>query len=263
MKNLKILTIFILLTGFLFLSCESNDSPIVQGTSNLKASSKVLVEFFTNTSCVYCPPPGHFLDAVDSLHGITINDTNVVIIKYHTDLFPNDPFHIYNAPDNLARENYYEAGFFNPLGFMMGAMMPSFSQQTWTNTLNQRLSQKNSFSISATNNYNASTRTGEISITVGQLSGSAVSDLKLHVAITESQLFYNAPNGETYHQNTLRDLITPGDGESISITPGTSQTYVMQYSVPTPLVDDNCGIVIFVQSHSSKEVLGTEKLRVK
>lgn len=257
------LYIIILLAAGVFLSCESNDNPVIKGTSDVKASSKVLVEFFTNHTCVNCPVPGHYLDEIDSLQGITLNDTNVIIIRVHTTVTSlNDPFYLYNTVDNLARSNYYGALLFNPYTVLNGVLLPPFNASTWTNLIESKLKLKNDFGINIVNNYDSLAGTGTLTITVGQVSGTAVSDLKLHAILTESNLYYEAPNGEDWHQNTMRKLFTGTDGMSISVQPGQSGTYEVSYAIPSGVVAKNCDIVVFVQSESAKTVMGVEKVKL-
>jgi len=256
------LIIIVFFTSIFFLSCESNDNPIVQGTSNLKPNSKILIEYFTNITCVNCPQVSHYLVNIDSLTGTTINDTNVVILAVHSYLNTIDPFYQFNSADNTARTDYYSAGLYNPINFIMGTLMPSFNSSSWTNIINQRLSQKNTFVVNTTNVYDSTTKSGTLNITVGQLSGVEVEDLKMHVAITESNILFNAPNGEKIHHNILRKLATPSEGESIHIEPGQSDTFIQNYTVPNGVNQKNCKIIIFVQSQSSKVVFGVDKLKI-
>ena len=264
---MKLNKIFILIItaiiSFLSFSCESNDGIIPQGTSNLTSKSKTLVEFFTNTSCIGCPVAGHYLNRINDLEGVTINDTNVVILTVHTTMFPNDPFHLFNTTDNLSRQQYYNAGSFNPVAYSNGSIMPiPFDQNGWTSQINQYLSILNSFGINATNAFDTASRTGTLNLTIGQFSGTQINDLKLLIAVTESNLYYNAPNGETEFNNIMRALITPGSGQSINVIPGQSINLIKDYTIDSRLILANCKLVIFVQSLSSKEVFGVESIRL-
>lgn len=251
------------IVSFITFSCESNDGIIPQGTSNLTSKSKVLVEFFTNTSCVGCPVAGSYLDRITNLQGVTINDTNVVILTVHTTMFPNDPFHLFNTTDNLCRQQYYNAGSFNPVAYTNGSIMPiPFDQNGWTSQINQYLNTLNSFGINVTNTFDTTSRTGTLNLTIGQFSGNQINDLKLLIAVTESNLHYNAPNGETEFHNVMRALITPGSGQNINVNPGQSINVNKDYTIDNRLVLANCKIVIFVQSLSSKEVFGVESVKL-
>ena len=250
--------------GFLlsFYSCESNDGIIIQRTFDLKSQSKVLIELFTNTSCIPCVQSNLYLDGINNLSGVTINDTNVIIIRIHTTLFPNDPFYEFNSADNFARQSYYVfPAFANPKGYLMGidSSLGNFNQTIWTNEINSRLAKTNSFAINLTITYDSLTRNGTLDYVIGQLTGAQVNDLVLHIAVTEDHLFYNAPNGETEFENTLRDLITPGVGENISISPGQSSNFSKNFTLMNGIDHKHADIIIFVQSLSSKEIFAVEK----
>lgn len=253
----------ILLFSFVIYSCESNDGPIPKGTGDLKSNSKTLIEFFTNTSCIGCPVAGHYLDRINNLEGVTINDTNVVIIRVHTSLFPNDPFHNFNTVDNLARQTYYGAGAFNPIGFANGSMLPvPFDENGWTSQINMKLNQKSNFGLNLTNTLDTITRNGIITIQVGQFTGQPLNDLVLHIALTEGDLYYNAPNGETHFFNVLRDLITPCSGESISVIPGQSTIINKEYTLDPRVIIKNCELIVFVQCVPTKQVLVVDKVKL-
>jgi hypothetical protein len=243
-------------------SCESNDSPLVVSPSNLTATNKVLVELFTNTSCIPCVPTNQFLDNVFDLQGITINDTNVIIIRYHTALYPNDPFYLYNVSGNDTRISYYNSTSSNPRGFLRGTFMGQYNSGTWTNLINERLATNSSYGIGAINTYNASNRTGTLDITVGQLSGNAESDIVLHVALTEDSLAFNGQNGETLFENVLRNFITPAGGEAFSISPGLGANFVLNYDVNSIVNTHHANFIIFVQKVSTREVFVVEKYSV-
>lgn len=253
--------LIIFISSIFFFSCESNDGVIPKGTSDLKAKSKTLIEFFTNTSCIGCPVAGHYLDRINNLEGVTINDTNVIIIRVHTSLFPNDPFHNFNTLDNLARQTYYGAGVFNPMGFANGSMLPvPFDENGWTTQINMKLNQKSDFGLNLTNTLDTITRNGILSIQIGQFSGVQINDLVLHIALTEGDLYYNAPNGETHFFNVLRDLITPSSGESITVIPGQSTIINKEYTIDDRVIIRNCELIVFVQRLSTKQVLVVDKI---
>jgi hypothetical protein len=229
--------------------------------SSISPTKKILVELFTNTSCVPCVDVNHYLDGIHERLGITSNDADVIIIRSHTTLFSGDPFYEYNPVDNAARMNYYNAASFNPRSFLLGSNLGPFST-SWTNNLNQRLNNFRTFAIAIENNYNASNRTGNVSLKVKQESGNNVSDLVLHVAVVENNISYNAPNGETRFNNTLRDLVTPPDGQPINITAGQTNTYDLNYSIDIIINEIETDIIVFVQSVSTKEVFAVEKIKV-
>lgn len=264
MKCLKN-SLLILIAGVLISSCESNDSPVINSNTppvNVP-TNKVLVELFTNTSCIPCVQANQFLDAIDNLEGVTNNDTNVIIIRYHTTLFSGDPFYLYNTTDNNARMSYYpNSAIVNPFTFLLGVFMGNYSSSPWTNKINEKLGETRPFGVTLANNYNSTSRSGTIDIAINQFSGNSISDLVYHAVLIENNIQYAAPNGETHFNNTLRDLITPPAGQSFTINSGQTGNFNLNYSVDSEINQNNAYIVVFVQRVSTKEVLGVNRVKL-
>ena len=260
--SFKYFSLVMLLLSLLIYGCESNDNPLNHSSNNLKAANNVLVILFTNTSCINCPFPGGYLDLVDSLKGVTINDTNVVIIRVHSNLFANDPFYNFNKTDNDAMVNYYHGGDFNPLGFMNGQYLPNYNYNIWTDSLNNALSKKSSFAIQDTNVFDTTSKNGIWNLTIGQISGTAVSDLKMYIVITEGHLYYTATNGERWFENTFRSFVTPSTGIDISLSPGQSINLIENYSVPAGVIAANSQIIVYLQSVSSGQIYAVSERKI-
>jgi hypothetical protein len=243
-------------------SCEDNlDSPVNVNPA-IKANSKVLVELFSNVMCVACVQSANYCDDISYLRGVTINDTNVIIINIHSSLFQGDPFYSFNSGMNTAREDYYNV-LFNPAGYTMGSIMTApFSAGQWTNQINQRLNRTNEVSLSLVNIIDTSTRTGILQITAGLTGGQVYNDLKLYAAVTENNLYFNAPNGKTNYNNILRQMLTDFNGEAITINPGQPANLLMEYTVDERIIQKNARIVVFVQSNSTKEIISAEKIKI-
>ena len=245
----------------MFYSCESNDNPVIQNISNKTSKSKVLFEFFTAVNCPNCPPPGHFLDLIDSLKGISINDTNVVIIRYHSNYNGYDPYYLFNPAGSAARHNYYNY-LWNPAGTLMGTNLPNYDQSVWLNNINSALEKKGLVEIGMINTYDSSSRIGTVNISLRQSSTSPDSDLKLFVVITENELSYTGTNGEKVHQNTYRQMLTDNAGDGISLQPGVLENVNKAYTLKAGIIPANAHIVVFVQSQNGKTVYGVERIKL-
>jgi hypothetical protein len=256
----------LLICGIIFYSCESNDNPVINNPTppvNVP-ENKVLVELFTNTSCIPCVDANQFLDAVNNLEGVTNNDTNVIIIRYHTTLFAGDPFYLYNTTDNNARMSYYpNSAIVNPRTFLLGIFMGNFASATWINKINQQLGEERSFGVGLTKSYDTVSRSGSINIAINQFSGGAYSDLVYHAALIENGIQSAAPNGETQFENTMRDLITPPDGQPFTINSGQTSNFSNSFNIPGEINQNKTDIIVFVQRVSTKEILGVEKIKVR
>ncbi|MBN8570584.1 MAG: Omp28-related outer membrane protein [Ignavibacteria bacterium] len=257
MKLKSILPLIILVLSVFLYSCESNDAPVAY--SNISGSTnKVLVELFTNTSCIPCVAANQYLDAV--------TNPNVIIIRWHTTLYPNDPFYEYNTLDNGTRQTYYNAANANPKGFLLGTFMGNFSGggNTWTEALNAQLNASRSMGVSLTKTYDTTARTGNLNITINQNSGDAVSDLVYHVALTEDGIAYTANNGERNFDQVLRDLLTSPNGDAINITAGqTVNLAPMSFSIPASIDDKHASLIVFTQSAGSKRIYGVDIVKLR
>lgn len=229
-------------------------------------TNKVLVEIFTNTSCIPCVEANVYLDEIYNLSGVTNNDTNVIILRIHTTLFAGDPFYLYNTTDNNARMAFYpNSAIVNPRTFLLGTFMGNYNSSVWTSKINEKLSETRTYAIKLTNTYNTVSRSGNVSIKIKQISGAVVNDLVYQVAVAENEIPYNAPNGETHFENTFRDFITPPTGQPFTISPGETNIYNQNYSIDSQINQNNTDLVVFVQrnNNAGKEVLAVEKVSLK
>lgn len=232
---------------------------------SINPNNKVVVELFTNTSCIPCVEANTYLDEIFNLQGVTSNDANVVIIRYHTTLFAGDPFYLYNTPDQNTRMAYYpNSAVVNPRTFLQGVYIGAFSAATWTNKLNEKLAETRTYAIKLTNTYDSVSRNGNLDIKIKQISGAVLNDLVYHIVLSENYIQYVAPNGETHFDNTFRDFITPASGQAFTISPGQTNSYSNNaYSLSSEINQNNADITVFVQSTSTREVFATEIVKVK
>lgn len=253
-------------------TADSTDWSIVYGFAvsleSINPTTKVLVELFTNTSCIPCVEANQYLDGINSNLGVTINDPNVLILRVHTTLYAGDPFYLYNTTDNNARMMVYPGTpTSNPRGYLLGAFMNNYSSSAWTNVLNQKLAETRSFAVNLNNVYDSVSRNGNITVKIKQVSGPTYNDLVYHVALSESEIQYNAPNGETEFENTFRDLITPPSGQTMNIATGQTNSYDHSYSVDSAIDQDHAYITVFAQRTTAvsgiREVLGVERVKIK
>jgi hypothetical protein len=85
-------------------------------------------------------------------------------------------------------------------------------------------------------------------IATGQIT---YSNLKLRIAVTENHLYY----GGSYHENVFRDM-TPGtSGISFTISQGDTSNFNHDFSLNSQLDENDCEIVVFVQSDNGRRIL--------
>lgn len=240
-------------------------TPVSNFTTNTvlpTPNGKVLIELFTNTSCIPCVPANQYLDNIFFLQGVTNNDANVEIIRVHTTLFAGDPFYLFNPEVNNARQTYYNAANSNPRGYLLGAFMGAFNSSNWTSLINGKLGTANDYAFTIGHNYNSASNTGTLNVQAFQLSGATINDLRLFVAVIENELYYNAPNGETEFDNTLRDMLTSPNGDAISLSSGQSVSRTFNYNLRAGINSNHAQLVIFLQNYANREVFAVETIDV-
>jgi hypothetical protein len=128
------------------------------------------------------------------------------------------------------------------------------------------------------NSYNDTTRQGTITAKIkntGTTTDSSAVSGKLYFALTETGIFFTAPNGVGMHNQTMLDIFPNANGVAISLPSKDSteqtQTYTIKDSFPLnppqntkyhKIPPESCQVVVFVQNPSSKEVLQAAKLWV-
>lgn len=253
----------ITILAVIFISCESNDNPQNSVYIPQPVNKKVLVEYFSNSNCQPCiAAHNYFIAPVGEAAGQTINDTSVIFISWQFK-YPNINDSIYwaNPVQNAYRANYYQV-LGAPNGQLDGNYMGNFSQTDWTNQVNTEFKTTKFLNISLSNSYDTISRNGTISANVQTLSAPQISDNVIHFVLTESNVMYvTAPNGITKLDDCMRLMITDTTGVPITLSGTISRTE--NYNVNTKYKDVNCQIVVFVQSQSTKQIFGVEKIKIR
>lgn len=259
MKYLKfIVLVFIAL---FFISCESNDNAVNSVYIPRPVNKKVLVEFFTNAGCNPCIVAHNYLDQIYYNSGVTINDTSVIVISYHTKYpYILDSLYRANIPHNQGRCDYYGVNF-TPQARLNGVTMGQFSSSNWTAQINSEFNTVKYLNFSLTNNYDEQSSSGTVTAIISLANPLPASNNVIHFVIIENNVNYvTAPNGITKPNDVMRTLITGVDGEPISI--GQSNSVSKNYSINPNWNPDECYIIVFIQNPDSKQVFGVEKIKV-
>jgi hypothetical protein len=175
----------------------------------------------------------------------------LAVIRYHQ--YTTDPYYQYNPSENSIRNGYYgEPG--RPHLFTDGVSATT-NFHAWGMYILARMGIESNLEIRINGAYNQVTREANLELTVTATGEITQPNLRLHVALTESDLHYA---GHTQNQ-VMRDMIPDAEGESFAISNGQTLHFNRSFTVDGLLVDENCEIVVFVQSYSSKEVLQSAK----
>jgi hypothetical protein len=138
----------------------------------------------------------------------------------------------------------------------------SYNTAIWGSLMSGRISTPSPLTIELTGSFDENARIGTVTATIYAESDPGATNLKLRIALTESDIYFAAPNGSTIHNQTFRDMIPSASGESITISQGETVELTYDFSTPLPLVTDNCELVVFVQSDQTHEIIQGAKVEV-
>ena len=200
-----------------------------------------LVERFTNTSCSPCVPAGILTNSMANYYG-----PQAAILEIHTN-WPgsSDPFYLYNTTDTYARWFHYSVSSV-PTLCVDGKKLGSWS--TMPSAITERLAPTRT---PAPISFDVTTSGSNIEIDV-HTHNSTSGSYKLFAAITQSNNAYSAPNGETIHNNVLRDLLPNTSGQTISLGSVGTQHFSFPFTWDGgTYVTEDMKIVTWVQDMSA------------
>ena len=262
MRLIKYLAFLIIPVIAVMHGCESNDKVTNSVCIPQPVNRKVLVEFFTNSGCIPCVAAHSYLDGITANTCTTINHTSVIIISVHTKYpYILDSLYRANISQNDARANYYGVQS-TPFASLDGVNMGQFSSVDWSSQIDTSFRKAIKYlNITLSNNFNPNTDSGTVTANLDLLSPIPASDNVIHIIITESNIPYiTAPNGVKYPDDVMRYMITGSGGEDITI--GNSNVVTKPYGLNAKWNKDECYITVFVQSKSTKQVFGVERIKV-
>jgi hypothetical protein len=108
--------------------------------------------------------------------------------------------------------------------------------------------------INLSGTYDNEARTGNLHMAITAIDDAYYEQLHVRIALTESQLYYQAPNGSVWHHQTMRDMLPNPNGTSIELEYGQTVQLDQAFTVPAALNEDNCELVVWLQSDYIKEV---------
>lgn len=237
---------FLMLPIFFFLSLS------------LVAQKKTsLVEHFTNSRCPICAVnnPGFYAR-------YNKYKEDVIHISYHPSIPYNDCiFYLANKEGNGARQSLYEL-IGTPTAFLNGkkgaGSLPSDAE--YQNAISQKATYDLTINSASPDKVNLTITTLE------NLPNGA--SLRLFVALSENEVSYNAPNGETKHFNVFRKFL--GDqnyGIVVNFSAGSTANSAKSLSLGAinyPGVNDwsKFSIIAFINPDGEKDILQATKQTV-
>ncbi len=265
MRKITNVSVLPILFSLVFMmGCESNDSVTSSIYIPQDVNRKVLFEFFSNHRCEPCIQPHRsFLEPLEIAAGITINDTAVVLVSFQF-RYPGQDDSIYraNVLHNDARASYYSVGG-APAGYSDGSYMGQYSYTLWSDQLGNAMNSTKYIDIRMTNDFNSAIDSGTVTAYVQTLVQPPANDNVIHVIVTEDHVPYvTASNGITMYGAVMRYMETGTGGAQIKLVLGQTVNFSVPYGIRNTWKVDDCNIVIFVQSTSTKQVYGVEKIKV-
>lgn len=209
----------------------------------------VVAEEFTGTWCPYCPGAAR---ALDEIHGRAYD--SLVVVAYHIgDGFQNG--------DAVIRDNFYNITGY-PTSMFDGTVRAIGAQRNgtvypWYRALvSSRLDQETAILISLECTYDTVSRNGSVTATVeNEAAGSRSGTLQF--AVVENHIPHNW-QGMNKLDFVMRDMLPDANGESVSIPAGDTIIRSQDFSLAGLWVEENCKIVVFLQSATQDIYQGAE-----
>ncbi len=260
----KILLMIPLLMLSFYYGCESNDAVTSSVYIPQPVNKKILVEFFTNSYCQPCVNAHNYLDQVNAVGGVTLNDTSVIVLSYHAKSpNPADSLYQANTQQSDARFGYYGVQLTGtPNCQADGVYMGQFSSTNYTALLNAEFESTRYLNVALTNNFNG-TDSGTITADITDLVALPAGQNVIHVVITENDVPYvTAPNHVTHPDDVMRYMVTGSDGQNISLSQNQTTSVSIRYGIRSAWKKQDCFINVFVQGVDSRQVYGVERIKV-
>jgi len=185
-----------------------------------------------------------------------------VPIAYHTWFpFPDDPFYLYNPSEIRDRIGYYNIQA-APRLIVDGTIDCGNAPELWRPYVENQIPVPAPLIMSFSGYYNPDSLSGQFAVTVYAEDDPGALNLWLRIALTESGIYYQAPNGAAIHNYIFRDMIPSTEGHYIEISQGETKHYTFSFNVPQPLNAGNCALIAFIQSDQNRQILQGARIKV-
>ncbi len=215
----------------------------------------VLIEHFTNSRCAICASRNPAFYALlqnyrSEIHHLAIHPP----VPYS-----NCVFYQANPAHNSGRAAVYGING-TPRVALNGVLVPAGNPLLPAAVLEAALGKSSPIAIEVKEGGSAPTKTAEVTVRV--FDNPPAGSYKLFVAVAESTVNYNAPNGEPKHYDVFRAMLTDIDGQDIALpAPGNSVSFSFSYTHTQPngwtSHFDSLYVLAFVQEANTKAVLNS------
>ncbi len=179
-------------------------------------------------------------------------------IVYHTPFpGPLDPFYLHNPEHNDARTDFYGIPYV-PWVWADGVLYPweCIFYHMYQDVYDQRKAVPTDVSLTITGTYNPDDQQVMVSVTATTAESLPAGDYRLHIVLTEDDLEWEAPNGQTIHRHVMRRMYPDAQGTQVSFTGDLPQSarVIESFALDPQYVAAHCRLVVFLQEHDSHEV---------
>lgn len=219
---------------------------------SLASGRNVLVEVFTNSHCTVCPGAHAALNAYLSS---SPNAGRLRFIFYHTTFpYSDDQLSLANTTEPNARNAYYNGPTSTPNTFFDGVNQGRTYSSFGTN-LDARMSMESPMEILLSGSRNGNT----VSVTASlKKTGTiAATDLVAHFVAVEN-VSYVGRNGVAPQDYVMRKMLTGTTGTSFQFDQSDNASVSASATLGTIADISKVGVVVFVQSTSTKSVYQSE-----
>ncbi|MBD3232413.1 MAG: T9SS type A sorting domain-containing protein [candidate division Zixibacteria bacterium] len=148
-----------------------------------------------------------------------------------------------------------------PYAWIDGFVRASYEYNNWENLMLDRYEVDAPLEIQLNGWFSDTEREGNLDLSITAHEPITQTGLRVRIALTEDSLYYEAPNGTNWHNNTMRDIIPDTLGIFLEISQGQTVELSQPFECPEPLVIEQCELVAWVQAdYSDLEILQTAKV---
>lgn len=140
----------------------------------------------------------------------------------------------------------YNGGYATPWLWYDGDETGSYSYTTWQTKIVNRMNQPAPITATMWGSYTPTDGSGAISIQFRNDSTATING-RVIIVITEDSLYYNAPNGDPWHNHVARDYIPTHTGQTVSIPVNDSIIVTEDFTVQPAWDEDRCVIIAWIQ----------------
>lgn len=221
----------------------------------------LLVENFTNTGCTPCKAAEEDYERIIANEAVGSRTTTILYHVFWPD--SKDPFYLANKIPVQQRVQYdsvKSAPHVRFNGFLRSEITLDFFKD-WQRQMLEELQRPPAIGIRLTKELNGDVAT--ITANITPYAQSFPSDCRYYLVITEDSLYYAGSNGVLIHPFVMREMVTGGLGEPITIQRDQPLTITKQVTLNPQWVKKYLRAVVFVQSQSSKLALQAAKIDLK